>query len=187
MDHWLPAPGVLALAWQLLAAKVSWLREMTGLVMGVLGRVQHQVLQLKELPSFYKEEQSPAPPYSCWQLSTNECSLVFEGYYQPWLYIPRTVCLPRSHCWKQAASLRPNLFHPSRHLVFSAAKSKQRWEEVVLLQPQRTGLPPTLLQRHRMWAMQPAAKADDLTVGLWTAISQCTACAPSPRGKQFRR
>lgn len=101
------------------------------------------------------------------------------------------VC-PRSHCWKQAARLRPNLFYPSRNLLFSAAKTKQKCEEVTLPLPKGQACPlispplPALLQLQSM-GHAACCRADDVTAGLWTAISLCAARASSPRGKQFRR
>lgn len=137
MGHWLLAPGDLALATVFSAAKVSWLRGMTG---GVRRAAPSTVA---EGAAFLLQGGTNSPPgpqilagnfpltSACWfsrVIINRDCTL------------PDTVC-PRSHCWKQAARLRPNLFHPSRNLLFSTTKTKQRWEEVALPWPQRTGLP----------------------------------------------
>lgn len=141
MGHWLPAPGVLALGMAALGSQSQLVERDDWDGNGGEGTVPSPPA---EGAAFLLQggADSPQCPHAlagnfplmsvrwCWRAIINRDN-TFPG---------QCVC-PRLHCWKQAARLRPNLFHPSRHLVFSAAKTKQRWEEVALLRPQRTGLP----------------------------------------------
>lgn len=134
MGHWLPAPGVLALSMAALGSQ-SQLVERDDWGGNGEGESITPSTPAKGA-AFLLRGGSPqhAPPHTpagnfplmsvhcCWRAIIN-CDYTFSG---------QCVC-PRSHCWKQAARLRPNLSYPSRHLVFSAAKTKQRWEEVALL------------------------------------------------------